>query len=190
MSDESRWSPYAADPVGGFIARDGGSPPAVAAHAGGSSALYARQPVRRRPRAPAPLGRVHTSPPPVPMPTIAVVEDNEDNRFVIAMMVGDIGEIAEYASGPAALAAFESAAPDLVLLDIALPGMDGVEVVRRMRAASATRAVPVIALTAHAMRGDRERYLAAGCDGYVSKPIEDLEEFRALVQSFVARAAA
>lgn len=123
------------------------------------------------------------------MPTIAVVEDNEDNRFVIAMMVGDLGEITEYATGPAALAAFEGGVPDLVLLDIALPGMDGVEVVRRMRADTGMREVPVIALTAHAMRGDRERYLAAGCNGYVSKPIVDLEEFRALVQSFVARAA-
>jgi two-component system, cell cycle response regulator DivK len=141
--------------------------------------------VRRAGAAPA----ASHEPPPEPMPTIAVVEDNEDNRFVIAMMVGDIGEIAEYATGPAALAAFESGVPDLVLLDIALPGMDGVEVVRRMRADSTMRAVPVIALTAHAMRGDRERYLAAGCNDYVSKPIEDLEQFRALVQSFVARAA-
>lgn len=123
------------------------------------------------------------------MPTIAVVEDNEDNRFVISMMIGDLGEIAEYATGPAALEAFQAGVPDVVLLDIALPGMDGVEVVRRMRADAGMRDVPVIALTAHAMRGDRERYLAAGCDGYVSKPIVDLEEFRALVQSFVGRAA-
>ena len=123
------------------------------------------------------------------MPTIAVIEDNEDNRFVISMMIGDLGDVAEYATGPAALQAFRSGVPDVVLLDIALPGMDGVEVVRRMRADVGMREVPVIALTAHAMRGDRERCLAAGCNGYVAKPIADLEEFRALVQSFVARAA-
>ena len=153
----------------------------VAGRGGDSSALCAAQ-------GGAPAGPPHAPTAPA-MPTIAVVEDNEDNRFVISMMVGDLGEIAEYATGPAALAAFQSGVPDVVLLDIALPEMDGVEVVRRMRADAGMREVPVIALTAHAMRGDRERYLAAGCNGYVSKPIEDLAGFRALVQSFVGRAA-
>jgi len=107
------------------------------------------------------------------MTRIALVEDTPDNRLLVQAMIADRYEITEYEDGPTALEGMAGDVPDLVLLDISLPGMDGVEVLQRMRAEERYAKVPVIALTAHAMAGDREKYLAAGFDGYVSKPIVD-----------------
>jgi two-component system sensor histidine kinase/response regulator len=81
--------------------------------------------------------------------------------------------VVEYENGFDALAGLAQALPDLVLLDISLPEMDGTEVLRRIRADAKLRDLPVIALTAHAMSGDREKYLAAGFNDYVTKPIVD-----------------
>ena len=107
------------------------------------------------------------------MPTIAVVEDNADNRLLLHAILGDRYELVEYENGADALAGMSNARPDLVLLDISLPGMDGNEILRRMREDARLRALPVVALTAHAMSGDRERFLAAGFNDYVTKPIVD-----------------
>lgn len=120
--------------------------------------------------------------------TVAVVEDNPDNRLLVRVLLERTFELVEYENGLEALTGFAGAVPDLVLLDMQMPGIDGLEVVRRMRDDPILRAVPVVALTAHAMLGDRERYLAAGCDGYVSKPIEDLVGFRALVSRYIDEA--
>jgi two-component system, cell cycle response regulator DivK len=109
------------------------------------------------------------------MKTIAVVEDNSDNRLLLESILGDLYELTEYEDGSSALAGLRSHRPDLVLLDISLPGMDGPEVLVHIRADPALRDLPVIALTAHAMAGDRERLLAAGFDDYVAKPIVDEE---------------
>jgi two-component system cell cycle response regulator DivK len=106
-------------------------------------------------------------------PVIAIVDDNDDNRLLLRAMLEDRCEIAEYESGPAALDGFARAVPDLVLLDISLPHMDGVQVLGRIREDERLRGLPVLALTAHAMAGDREKYLAAGFDGYIAKPIVD-----------------
>jgi CheY-like chemotaxis protein len=114
---------------------------------------------------------------------IAVVEDNPDNRLLVRAILEDLYEITEYESGSAALAGLRTHPVDLVLLDISLPEMDGTEVLRLIRADSSLQALPVIALTAHAMAGDRERYLEAGFDEYVSKPIVD----ETLLLSAVAR---
>jgi two-component system cell cycle response regulator DivK len=105
--------------------------------------------------------------------TIAVVEDNADNRLLLQAILGDEFDLTEYDNGAEALAGITAARPDLVLLDISLPGMDGTEILKRIRADAKLKTLPVIALTAHAMAGDREKYLAAGFDDYITKPIVD-----------------
>ncbi len=107
------------------------------------------------------------------MKKIAVVEDNPDNRLLVQVILEPLYEVVEYETGMAALEGLEKERPDLVLLDVSLPEMDGTEVLRRIRANEKLRGLPVIALTAHAMSGDREKYLNAGFDDYVTKPIVD-----------------
>jgi CheY-like chemotaxis protein len=106
---------------------------------------------------------------------LAVIEDNPDNRLLLQALLNDVYEIEEYEDGPTALAGMSTTRPALILLDISLPGMDGSEVLRRIRGTPELGALPVIALTAHAMSGDRERFLSEGFDGYVTKPIVDEE---------------
>ena len=107
------------------------------------------------------------------MKKIALVEDNADNRLLIQVVLADLFDVVSYENGQEALQGFAKDRPDLVLLDISLPKMDGNEVLRRIRADDAIRGLPVIALTAHAMAGDREKYLESGFDEYVTKPILD-----------------
>lgn len=107
------------------------------------------------------------------MKKIAVVEDNPDNRLLVRVILESLYEVAEYESGFAALAGLQQDKPDLVLLDVSLPEMDGTEVLQRLRADERLRDLPVIALTAHAMTGDREKFIGAGFDDYVTKPIVD-----------------
>ena len=104
---------------------------------------------------------------------IAVVEDNPDNRFLVQALLEDLYDISEFETGQEAVAGLLADDPDLVLLDISLPEMDGTEVLQWIREQEALKDVPVIALTAHAMAGDREKYLAAGFNDYVTKPIID-----------------
>ncbi|MBN2328191.1 MAG: response regulator [Candidatus Omnitrophica bacterium] len=107
------------------------------------------------------------------MKRIALVEDNPDNRLLVHVILEDSYEVIEYESGVEALKGFKDSRPDLVLLDISLPEMDGTEVLQKMREDESLRAVPVVALTAHAMSGDREKFLNAGFDDYLTKPIID-----------------
>jgi two-component system, cell cycle response regulator DivK len=104
---------------------------------------------------------------------IAVVEDNPDNRLLVRALLEERFDLTEFETGFDAMAGLLQAGPDLVLLDISLPGMDGTEILRWIRAHDSLKAIPVVALTAHAMAGDRERFLAAGFDGYLTKPIVD-----------------
>jgi len=106
-------------------------------------------------------------------PKIAVVEDNPDNRMLVQALLEGRYEISEYETGVEAIEGLGSERPDLVLLDISLPEMDGTEVLAWIRRQEALRDLPVIALTAHAMAGDREKYLTAGFNDYVTKPIID-----------------
>lgn len=115
-------------------------------------------------------------------PRLAVVEDNPDNRMLVEAILEDDFEILEFETGTDAVEGLVEAKPDLVLLDISLPGMDGTEVLTWLRAEASIASVPVIALTAHAMAGDRERYLQAGFDDYVSKPIVDEAVLRGAIR--------
>ncbi len=121
------------------------------------------------------------------MPLIALIEDNEDNRLLLQVMLGETYELAEYPTGPTGLAGIRARRPDLLLLDISLPGMDGLEVLAELRADPALANLPVIALTAHAMTGDRERLLAAGFDEYISKPILDETVLFQAIERLLAR---
>ena len=106
-------------------------------------------------------------------PKIAVVEDNPDNRLLVQALLEDRFDLTEYETGVEAVAGLRNERPDLVLLDISLPEMDGTEVLAWIRDQDDLKHLPVIALTAHAMAGDREKYLAAGFDDYLTKPIVD-----------------
>src|SRR5882757_3640458 len=121
------------------------------------------------------------------MKKIALVEDNADNRLLVQVVLGDLFDVTSYENGQDALDGLAKDKPDLVLLDISLPKMDGNEVLRRIRADEAICDLPVIALTAHAMAGDREKFLAAGFDDYVTKPILDEEVLISTIQRVLER---
>jgi two-component system, cell cycle response regulator DivK len=104
---------------------------------------------------------------------IAVIEDNEDNLLLLEVILEERYQLDQYADGPKGLAGLRARRPDLVLLDISLPGMDGLQVLEEIRRDPKLRDLGVVALTAHAMEGDRERLLAAGFDDYLAKPILD-----------------
>ena len=107
------------------------------------------------------------------MSKILLVEDNEMNRDMLSRRLLRRGyEVVIALDGESGLALAESEAPDLILMDMSLPILDGWEATRRLKAAPATQRIPVIALTAHAMSSDRDKALEAGCDDYDTKPIE------------------
>jgi two-component system cell cycle response regulator DivK len=102
---------------------------------------------------------------------ILVVEDQEDNRQILRDLLGNAGyELIEAADGEQALIAYAKQRPDLILMDIQLPVMDGYETTRRIRADPESRAIPIIAVTSYALAGDEAKALAAGCNSYITKP--------------------
>ena len=107
------------------------------------------------------------------MPKILLVEDNEMNRDMLSRRLLRQGyEVVFAMDGQSGVEMAQTQAPDLVLIDMSLPVLDGWEATRRLKADAATQHIPVIALTAHAMSGDREKALEAGCDDYDTKPVE------------------
>jgi two-component system, cell cycle response regulator DivK len=121
------------------------------------------------------------------MPTILVVEDNATNMKLSTFLL----ESADYTvlaatNAEIGLALAREGHPDLILMDIQLPGMDGLQATALLKASEETRDIPVIALTALAMKGDEERILAAGCDGYIAKPL-DYKNFLAVVGATLAK---
>ena len=119
---------------------------------------------------------------------ILVVEDNDMNMQLVEFLLEEGGyHIVKATSGEEALAITRDgpgAALDLILMDIHLPGMDGLSVVRAIKSDERTARIPILALTAHAMRGDKDRFLEAGCDGYISKPI-DVKTFIASIERYL-----
>ena len=102
---------------------------------------------------------------------ILVIEDTEDNRQIIGDLLHSAGyELIEAVDGLEGVATAEREQPDLILMDIQLPGIDGYEATRRIRAVPALATVPIIAVTSYALSGDEAKTRAAGCDGYVAKP--------------------
>ena len=120
------------------------------------------------------------------MRTALVIEDDDNNTVLITALLEQGGyRVLTAASGEAGVKRAVAERPDFVILDIRLPGIDGYETLRRLRASPADGAIPVIAMTSYAMTGDRERLLAAGCTGYIEKPIDPetvLDRIRAILE--------
>jgi CheY-like chemotaxis protein len=112
---------------------------------------------------------------------ILVVEDNKDNMTLIVDVLSSLDyDVLQAADGQQGVEMAQAEKPDLILMDLSLPRMDGWTATRLLKDDEATKAIPVIALTAHAMIGDRERALEAGCDDYLSKPLDLMELARKL----------
>lgn len=104
---------------------------------------------------------------------ILVVDDNPVNmKLIRVLLAGEGYEVRTASDATEALDILQAFRPGLILLDIQLPGIDGLELTRRLKAQPSTRDIPILGLTAYAMKGDEERILAAGCDGYIPKPID------------------
>jgi len=124
------------------------------------------------------------------MATILVVDDNPTNlKLASDVLEFDGFTLLKAADAEEAQKVIARTLPDLILMDIGLPGMDGLTLTRLLKAAPRTRHIPVVALTAFAMKGDEEKALAAGCDGYIIKPI-DTRQFSSQVTGFLAGARA
>ncbi|MPM53198.1 Polar-differentiation response regulator DivK [bioreactor metagenome] len=120
------------------------------------------------------------------MKNILVVEDNPLIMELVKTLIISFGyEPVEASDGSIALELSKKKKLNLILLDIQLPGIDGTEVLKILKGDPVTREIPVIALTAHAMRGDEEKFLKAGCSAYVSKPI-DIPKFKSVIAEFIA----
>lgn len=120
---------------------------------------------------------------------ILLIEDNEQNRYLVTYLLQAHGwEVISAEDGASGLRLAKELRPALILLDIQLPGMDGYAVARALRANAELDAIPVVAVTSYAMPGDRESCLAAGCNGYLEKPI-DPQKFAAQIQQFLEPAA-
>jgi two-component system cell cycle response regulator DivK len=116
---------------------------------------------------------------------ILVVEDHEENRRLLRDLLTSVGyELIEAVTGEEGLELAEAEVPELILMDIQLPGMDGYEVTRRIKGNPALRHIPIIAVTSYALSGDDQKALEAGCDAYVTKPF-DPAELLAKIQEFL-----
>lgn len=121
------------------------------------------------------------------MVKILYVEDNEDNIYMLSSRLARRGyEVVSARDGEQGIAMARTEAPALILMDLSLPVVDGWEATRRLKAEATTQGIPVIALSAHAMAGDREKAIAAGCDDYDTKPVE-LPRLLEKISSLLAR---
>lgn len=121
--------------------------------------------------------------------TILYVEDNPDNRMLVRRILMSEGyDLLEATNATEALELLKTAKPDLILMDINMPDMDGYTLTAKIKTKSGFERIPILALTANVMRGDKEKTLEAGCDGYIQKPI-DFDELIREVERFLARSA-
>ena len=121
---------------------------------------------------------------------ILVVEDNDRNRRLIRILLKARGyEVIETSTGKEAMDYLADETPDLILMDIQLPSTDGLTLTKEIKGNDRTKEVPIIAVTAYAMKGDKERMLEAGCDGYISKPI-DTQKLPLIVADILQKAQA
>ena len=118
------------------------------------------------------------------MKKVLVVEDVDFNRDLVVQLLEDKYQVIEAVNGKEGVEIAERERPELILMDLSLPIMDGWEATRRLKANADLRSIPVIALTAHAMKGDEEKALAAGCDDYLAKPIDE-DELMAKIASYL-----
>jgi CheY-like chemotaxis protein len=117
--------------------------------------------------------------------TILLIEDNEQNRYLATFLLEQRGyEVVPAVSGPLGIEAARRIRPDVIALDIQLPGMDGYAVARALKGDPGVQQIPIVAVTSYAMVGDREQALAAGCDGYIEKPINP-ETFVSEIERFL-----
>jgi CheY-like chemotaxis protein len=121
------------------------------------------------------------------MRKLLYIEDNEDNLYMLQLRFDVLGgyEVLSARNGADGISMAASERPDLILMDLDLPGIDGWEATRRLKADPATRDIPIIALSAHAMAGDREKALATGCDDFDTKPVE-FDRLRAKIEQALA----
>ena len=118
--------------------------------------------------------------------SILIVDDNAQNLKLVRVVLANEGfDVLTASNEEDALQLLLTVTPRLILMDIQLPGMDGLELTRRLKADPATEAIRIVALTAYAMKGDDEKAFAAGCDGYITKPI-DVERLPEVVRSYLA----
>lgn len=120
------------------------------------------------------------------MHKIAIVDDSKDSLDFLYYLLRDDYEVERYDSGDEALRGFMQNSPDLIIMDIRLHGLDGIEVLNRIRQDQTLRETPVIAVTANAMSGDREKYLDAGFNEYISKPILDVEVLLSTIRRLIS----
>lgn len=121
-------------------------------------------------------------------PTVLYVEDNYENRVLVRRILQAEGyQVLEAENASEALDRVMNQRPDLILMDINMPETDGYALTAKMKSLPALAGVPVVALTANVMRGDRERSFAAGCDGYIQKPV-DVDEFPRQIERYLQRA--
>jgi len=121
--------------------------------------------------------------------TILYVEDNPDNRTLVRrILVSEDYKLLEATNAMEALETLKAAKPDLILMDINMPDMDGYTLTAKIKTTPGFERIPILAITANVMRGDKEKTLEAGCDGYIQKPI-DFDELVSEVERFIARSA-
>lgn len=122
-------------------------------------------------------------------PRVLLVEDNPLNLELATDLLEACGiEVISANTGETGVKLAQEQKPDLILMDLSLPGMDGLQATAALKADPRTRSIPVVAVTAHAMKGDEQKALAAGCEGYITKPI-DTRMFPTLVAEYLRRAA-